>query len=238
MTGSQSSPNLDIRVLVGGLLALMLLTGLGVWQLNRAEEKRLLLERKGRITPPIHFLDQARLQHLSSVSLQGQFLTTAQFLLDNRIYQGQPGYEVLVLLQQDMDHRAILVNLGWLAAGNDRRQLPEFSIPAGRQTVNGRLTTVTPGLMLAHDRWDNGWPKRIQQIDINRIEQLLGIELYPWQVRLDKPLIDGLVVEWKAVNMSPEKHRAYAVQWFTMAAALFLWLIWFLKPRPTNEVKR
>ncbi|NCF18346.1 MAG: SURF1 family protein, partial [Haliea sp.] len=30
----------------------------------------------------------------------------------------------------------------------------------------------------------------------------------------------ALAIDWKVVNVSPEKHRGYAVQWFTMAAVL------------------
>jgi cytochrome oxidase assembly protein ShyY1 len=37
--------------------------------------------------------------------------------------------------------------------------------------------------------------------------------------------VPGVDVDWQLVNTSPDKHRAYAVQWFTMAVVL---LVFFL----------
>jgi surfeit locus 1 family protein len=35
-----------------------------------------------------------------------------------------------------------------------------------------------------------------------------------------------LTQEWKLVSVHPERHYAYALQWFSMATVIFLILIW------------
>ena len=42
----------------------------------------------------------------------------------------------------------------------------------------------------------------------------------PYPVRIDDGQPGALAVDWQIVNVSPAKHRGYAVQWFTMAAVL------------------
>ena len=52
-----------------------------------------------------------------------------------------------------------------------------------------------------------------------------GVKLFPHPVRIDSGVAAALTVDWQVVNVSPEKHTGYAVQWFTMAAALFILFI-------------
>lgn len=232
---NQSRPKLAWGVWLFGLAALALLVQLGLWQLQRADEKRELLAQQTRAQTSIEYLSHSDPEPLAPVSLPGQFLQTPVFLLDNQIYKGKAGYEVLMVLQQDMDTRGILVNLGWIAAGADRRQLPDIAVPDEPVRIEGRLTPITKGLTLSDDNWSASWPKRIQQIDLPQMEKLLGIPLYPWHVRLDTPLLETLVLDWQVVNMPPEKHQAYALQWFSLALALAVWLFWFFRLRSTDE---
>ena len=40
----------------------------------------------------------------------------------------------------------------------------------------------------------------------------------------------ALTIDWPVINVTPEKHTAYAVQWFAMALVLLLLYLW----RSTN----
>jgi cytochrome oxidase assembly protein ShyY1 len=48
---------------------------------------------------------------------------------------------------------------------------------------------------------------------------------FPYPVNIDAGEPGALAVNWQAVNVSPEKHRAYAVQWFTMALVLLVFFV-------------
>src|SRR5687768_2143218 len=78
---------------------------LGNWQSGRAEEKRTA----------------ARVER---VVVRGQFLHQHTLLLDNRLRQGRPGYEVLTPLALEDGRTHVLVNRGWVAAGASRDTPP------------------------------------------------------------------------------------------------------------------
>jgi cytochrome oxidase assembly protein ShyY1 len=71
-----------------------------------------------------------------------------------------------------------------------------------------------------------GWPKRIQAIEMDKlrpaVKEVAGASLFPYSVRIDSGQPAALTVDWQIINVSPEKHTAYAVQWFTMGLALFI----------------
>jgi cytochrome oxidase assembly protein ShyY1 len=66
------------------------------------------------------------------------------------------------------------------------------------------------------------WPEVIQRLDMTLISEMLGENVLPYSVRL-APGSNGLLqANWQAINMQPETHRAYAVQWFVMALVLMV----------------
>ncbi len=220
------------RLVFGLLVALVpVMFGLGMWQLQRAEHKQQILERWDTSSQTLYELpvlssDSAE-NDGRSVALQGQLLPERFFFLDNRVRQGQAGYEVLVVLDVKASPQYALLNLGWLAANPDRTQLPKVELPDGYVDVAGRLLTPVSGFTLSKVPRPSGWPQRIQQIDLADISAVLELELYPQVVRMDAPLLTDIQVGWAAVNMPPERHIGYAFQWFMMSCALVVCLIVF-----------
>lgn len=78
--------------------------------------------------------------------------------------------------------------------------------------------------MLADLALEPGWPKRIQAIEMAKlasaVEAVTIAPLFPYTVRIDPDHRAALTVDWQVVNVSPAKHKGYAVQWFAMAVAL------------------
>jgi surfeit locus 1 family protein len=63
----------------------------------------------------------------------------------------------------------------------------------------------------------------VQQLDLAQLEQVLETRLLPVILLLDKSDEHGFVREWQPVyGVTPDKHRAYAMQWFTLAVVLLL----------------
>ena len=50
--------------------------------------------------------------------------------------------------------------------------------------------------------------------------------LYPAVLQVAEPLIPELKVGWSVVNMPPEKHLGYALQWFALAFVLAIGMVW------------
>ncbi|MDI1352426.1 MAG: SURF1 family protein, partial [bacterium] len=74
----------------------------------------------------------------------------------------------------------------------------------------------------------------VESLDPKLVHQILQKKVYPFIIRLDKQDANGFVREWAIVSMPPQRHLAYAVQWFAMA---FVILIIFVALNLKNEKK-
>ena len=120
----------------------------------------------------------------------------------------------------------LAVNLGWVAAPALRTELPEVKLPKGRQIITGHLHQPNLNAMIDNTEQNTGWPKRIQQIDIDILQvQLKKDFIQPMIVRISATDSSAFAVEWRYVNSSRSKHMGYATQWFAMAFVLFVALL-------------
>ena len=215
------------------LLFFPLLISLGIWQLDRAEEKRTILQQynanQGADTAAISdLLQDTNVQYRSTI-VSGFLDGTRRIFLDNRVKYGRPGYEVFEPLQvnglvEDGRPLTLLVNRGWVPASLDRRQLPEVESITDVAEFRGVLYRQLPGGY----RLDDGiveikdWPSRIGWISVERAQTLFDTLFYSYQLRLDSESVGALDTGWPTVAVQPEKHTGYAVQWFIMAAVLLI----------------
>ena len=220
---------------LGYLLLVLLLCRLGFWQLDRAVEKQeSLLQQQQAMQAPAVNINQIPLQDLQryqQVEITGQFDTEHSYLLDNQILDAKAGYFVFSPFIYDVKQPAVLVNRGWVALNQDRRQLPDIKTPASPITLKGRINQFPkPGLELANaDMPTAGWPAVVQVINASVLAKGLGYEIADYQLELAPDQPDGYKRQWQlAVAIPPEKHRAYAVQWFGLAVTLTVLCIWLV----------
>jgi surfeit locus 1 family protein len=222
----------DWRTTLFVVVLVPLFTGLGYWQLERAEEKRAIAElwqqRQAQIPQARDFpAGDAQELAYSRGRLQGDFIKGKQLLLDKRIYQGRYGVEVLSPFRLEATGALVLVNRGWVAGDGSRRSLPAITDVAGPQNLTGTVY-VPPGegFSLGEPESASGWPRMVQLLDFAAMDRLFGEPLFPYSVRLDDGSLAALTIDWPLVNVRPEKHQAYTVQWFSMAAVLLSMYIW------------
>ncbi|MDF1781970.1 MAG: SURF1 family protein [Alcanivoracaceae bacterium] len=207
---------------------------LGVWQLQRATEKEALIstiEARGQHAPiPLStLLAKSDAAHFP-VQLQGTFDNRHNVLLDNRILEGVAGY-FLITPFKTTDGHWLLVNRGWLPRGADRAKLPSITAIEGDVSVTGHTYLYSSKTFtLADDNLEHAqWPVRVQKIEMQAIGQLLGVELAPFEIRVDPAATleagPQLARPWQDATeaiLGPERHRAYAVQWFSLAVMALL----------------
>lgn len=234
---SGSSPGFrfepEWRITAFTVVLIPLMVGLGFWQLQRADEKAAMAasfeERQQQRPAPLSALWGKPDDSLAyvPVTLSGSFLPQEYFLLDNQVRHGRVGYEVLAILQLADQAGSVLVNRGWIAGEADRELLPAVPDVAGPVEITGHVY-VAPGApyLLAEQQLAPTWPKRIQAVEMDIIAPavtgLLGGKMFPFPVRINAGQRGALAVDWQVVNISPQKHQGYAVQWFAMAAALLV----------------
>jgi surfeit locus 1 family protein len=202
---------------------------LGTWQLERAVWKQGLIDANAtRAQLPAVALDSLGTDfpgaRYRKVIVSGRYRIDRQLLLDNRMHDGHPGYEVLTPLQL-ADGRMLLVNRGWVPAVPDRSVLPAVDGPAAVQTLTATIDLPPEKTFRLADVEEagQGWPRVIEQLQPAQLERLLGRPLMPVILLLDPDEPNGFVRDWKPVyGVTPDKHRAYAMQWFTLALVLMI----------------
>ncbi len=212
------------------LLAMAAFVLLGRWQWHRAEYKRSLeaAYAAGDAAPQeLGAREVATLPRYSQIRLHGRYDGSHQFLLENLSHGGRPGYEVLTPLQL-ADGRTLLVNRGWLPLTRRRSELPDIGLGSGLEaSPAGRLDALpVAGIELGHQppSKQGGWPRLASFPHMDELAAVLGRPLERWQLLLNPDEPDGYVRDWKMGGMGPERHVAYAVQWWAFAAlALFLY---------------
>jgi surfeit locus 1 family protein len=211
---------LDWKSVLAIMLMLPVLVSLGFWQLQRADQKNILLTdfEERRLLPPVSIATLDRYPNYRPVSARGEFDATRYWLLDNRIFRGRFGYEIMAVFALS-DGGALLVNRGWIAGDASRRTLPAVTIPEGVVTITGELYRSEEKNFSLGAEVHTTWPRRQQWLDIDTEREafpgMLAVSL-----RLDDSSVAALQTERLVVNVSPAKHTGYAVQWFAMALAL------------------
>jgi surfeit locus 1 family protein len=223
---SQFRPALVPSLAVAVLLPLFLY--LGYWQLQRAEEKReLQSEYDARATGPTVKVE-ARVQRPEELQFyrviaRGYYETGHQVLVDNRVHQGQAGYEVITPLRLPDSDVRLLVNRGWVPLGEDRGHPPAIDPPGGLQEIIGVATVPSEkNFMLAKpEPLDHGWQQVWQNMDMARYRAAVPFPVQPVVVLLDpESPAGGFTREWPRLNAGIAVHKGYAFQWFMMAVGL------------------
>jgi len=223
------------KILLFVLFFLPVTVSLAFWQLDRADEKRNLLETyKDRETAgPVALttikktypdeIGESKRPDYVRVKIKGQYDNKSTLLLDNRVRNGRPGYDVISPFKAS-GGQWILVNRGWIAADLDRRILPEISQISDETSLVGYLYR-SPGkqIMLGDDPWVKGESRIvIQSMDPELISRKLEIPFYDFSLRLDAKEPGAFTTGWFVVNVQPGKHTGYAFQWAALAVALII----------------
>ena len=212
------------------LSLLPLLLGLGAWQLQRAEQKQLLqADIDALAQAPAKTLAQLGTQPPADwqpLSLQGQLDPHHMWLLDNRPRNGQAGVEVLQAFHAD-NGALLLLNRGWLP-WPDRRQPPRISTPPGRLQLQAeKLPASSAGWRPGRRACDADQRSCVvAQLDLDALRAQSALPLLNWSARLTNIGSAALTLDWPALPMSASRHTGYAVQWFSLAAALLALFLW------------
>ncbi|MGZ8173035.1 MULTISPECIES: SURF1 family protein [Methylobacter] len=218
------------------LCLLPMLIALGMWQLDRSEQKRAFLkEQEQALTTETLHLSTA-IEHNTealryrNVEVTGRYDVAHQFLIDNQISDGKAGYFVLTPFILTGETKAVLVNRGWIPLNQNRSILPDLQINKAEAIITGRINNFpSVGIKLAGAEIPTeGWPSVVQVVDSDVLAKKLGYSLFQFQIELAKELPDGYKREWHTSTiMQPEQHTAYAIQWFALALTLTILFIWY-----------
>ena len=149
---------------------------LGLWQLDRAEEKLAIqtdFQSQIKEKPVnINFLSVEPTRY-KKIFAEGSFIEP-YFLLDNIVYNRKAGYYVISPFQ--VDEKILLVNRGWVD-NYSRQKYPVIDTPKEDMIINGYIKYPMKLLELTSENISLKEPYVIQDININHISGIIKKEI-------------------------------------------------------------
>lgn len=224
-------PSLLTTLIAGIVFAI--LVSLGLWQLSRAGQKtetqqalsESLALSELEILMPLKADRRNRFRH---ARLEGRFDTVHQYLLDNRIHKGRPGFLVITPFWYADGKAVVLVNRGWQPLGKTRQDLPSIIVPKEQRVIRGILADLPgklPSFGIGPPVTGGSWPRVIRDVEIEQISLDLGYTMPPYLLQLEQADSAAYTQNWQAVASGPEKNQSYAIQWFSMALVILILFI-------------
>ncbi|NYT84747.1 SURF1 family protein [Pollutimonas harenae] len=232
-------------LLLLGIVAIVC-ASLGNWQLDRAAQRIAIKHAidSGRNSPPLHIEPNTPPQALTPwrpASAHGVWRHEFTVLLENRNYQGRPGYWVATPLMLD-PATAVLVLRGWLPRPASIEQpLPPIPTPNAEQTITGELLSRVPRLfelsgatqLPAHLPDPANTLPRVQNLGLDAYAAATGLKFIPAVLAQTADAAQAqdtastpLLREWPEPSLDADKNKGYALQWFSFAAiAAIAWLV-------------
>jgi len=207
------------------LTLILLCISLGIWQLERGTQKKESYEliQKSRLDNPITIEKIGiPIEKFTNIQLKGKFLKDQQFLLDNKVYNKKAGYEVIS--PYIVDNKIVLINRGWVD-NNNRQSIPSIEINSLDNPVIGYTYYYEKPYELREDTYTGTWPLIIQNIDTDKIEELLQYNVAPYVVIMDRDQKNLLQLQVIFKKNMEFKHYMYAGQWFLFSLIAFIFMI-------------
>ena len=226
------------------LVVFPVLISLGLWQLDRAEEKREI-ERQvstAMSRAPLN-INQADFEKLPAdvyrpAALQGRFDNERQYLWDNKTSNGKPGYQVLTPFLLDGSDQVVMVNRGWIPILGRRDQFPDIAVDTSSLEILGVIKQPSNAIQLAVSESTQAqvYPHLVQAFEPSVIASELKQPVAPILIELNAADKHGFVRDWQPYYGKIGKHIGYAIQWFLMALiVMFLYIKLNLKRLPDGH---
>lgn len=203
---------------------------LGAWQLGRAQQKRTMLAQAQATIGQRHAIalaaasDSTRAAGYDWAAGSGRFLPSPAVLLDSQVHDGQVGVRAYRAFLPDGATSPLLVDLGWLPL-LDRHHMPNLPVPELHEVRGLLMPPPSHGLMApVATRLPDG-DVLVTALSAQELPALLDQPaLAPRVLRLDPEMHVGGERDLDVLpnTMPPERHVAYAVQWFAMAATVLI----------------
>lgn len=205
-----------------------LFASLGRWQLERMHQKQALLAQSQRVLSERNALalsaaaDPLRREAYDWAAGEGVFADAPAVLLDNQQREGRQGVRAYRLFRPAAGE-PLLVELGWLPIGGDRR-MPAIARPRGTLRLEGLLLPPpSAGIVSGTPQAQASGAWLATAIDMVALRRALRAPaIAPRILRPDPAQTIGYARDLDILpnTLPPERHLGYAVQWFALTAAV------------------
>jgi cytochrome oxidase assembly protein ShyY1 len=225
----------QLFALIVAAAGIALTISLGNWQSRRGDAKEALQAEwdAAQRLQPTTLASQAALDSVTGalprrVRLSGVFVPSATVYLDNRMRDGVAGFDLVTPLAIGDALPLVLVDRGWIARDmQDRARMPEAPVPAGEVVIEGLAVARMPRLLELGGAQERRIPGIWQNLDFETFEQVHGRRVARFVVQQTSAAPDDLRRDRPRPATGVEKHRGYALQWYSLAVLIAGLSAWF-----------
>lgn len=226
-----------------GLAALFV--RLGIWQLDRLDERRAAnarIEERSDAAPrpladlvaeygdaPGELLDRP-------VVVEGEYRPELEFVSVGRTYGADRGTLVLTPLELD-DGRLIIVVRGLVPPDEAGPPTASHRPPTGRVTLIGRIDDGEEPLRIGEPDPTDGILTSLSRVDLEYVDRWVDGDVLDVSLVLetsDPPPPDGTPVRIPEEELSEGSHLGYAIQWFAFAVIALVGIVFLVRRAGTR----
>lgn len=220
--------------LTAAAAGIALTVSLGNWQMRRGDAKEALQAEwdAAQRGAPVQLDSQAAIDQVERtlprrVQLRGSFVPAATVYLDNRMRQGVAGFDVIAAISIGSALPLVPVDRGWAARDpQDRARLPVAPAEADA-VIEGLAVAGLPRLLELGSEPERRIPGIWQNLEFDDFERVLGKSVARFVVQQTSESPDGLRRDRPQPALGVDKHRGYALQWYSLAALIAVLTAWF-----------
>lgn len=233
------------------IAAVAVLIRLGIWQLDRLEQRRLFNSRVSEQVEASQIqlnsesinLDLYNMEY-RSVTFSGEYDHAYEVALNNQAWGGLLGLHLLTPLKISGTENFILVDRGWIPQEDQSPHSWKKYAEAGIVTLNGviRRPQSSPSFGGIPDPILEPGEERLlywNVVNLDRIQMESGLLLLPVYIlqspdgeQLNPPLLESI-----ELDLTEGPHLGYALQWFTFAAILAIGYPIYVRTQTSIEAK-
>lgn len=231
------------------IVAVAVLIRLGIWQLDRLEQRQIFNARvMAQQDDEVLILSSESMDlelyemEYRTVEVTGEYAYSQEVALSNQVWNGLLGVHLLTPLKIEGTEMYVLVDRGWIPSED---QSPEnwtkYQEP-GQITVVGviRRAQIRPSFGILPDPTLTFEQTRLthwKNVNLERIQLENGIPLLPTYIQQtpqgdqDAPPLRSVI----HLDLSEGPHMGYALQWFTFGAILAFGYPVFVRAQSARE---
>jgi cytochrome oxidase assembly protein ShyY1 len=221
-----------IAAIVVALLVVVGCLRLGVWQLDRLEERRARnaqIDQRSQETPrPLTSL-RAEFNDLPSdlayrtAVVEGVYRADDEFVAVGRVYGDLKGKLVATPLEL-ADGSVLIVVRGIVPGDTSGPPMEGFETPSGRVTIEGRLSVGEEPSRISEPEPQDGHLASLSRLDLDYIDEWIDGDVLPFALLLDEQRPSGPGDNPAPIpneELTEGSHLGYAIQWFAFAIIAF-----------------
>ena len=129
--------NFKSKILIFAIIFVPITISLGIWQIERAEEKKLIIANYDKllVSAPVRLKKNQTLDNWQPIETTGIYQDLVVYE-DNAINSGKAGFKVYHLFQNS-DGTLVFIHRGFVERNLIKNNLPEIDIPVGKRAIKG-----------------------------------------------------------------------------------------------------